>query len=100
MILQGDPDLNAYLNELLRTNKTQATKQNFLVPDAWKSWQTGGPHPNTDRDPQRINRTQREKNTQPTRRHRFWINFLERLDWTNTPLTETEKQATEEFLVD
>ena len=65
MIPEDDPDLAAYLNELLRTNKP------FLVPDISNSWQTRGSHPNTDTDPQRINRTQGESKTQSTRWHRI-----------------------------
>ena len=33
MIPQSDPDLTAYLNELLRTNRTRAGKQHILVPN-------------------------------------------------------------------
>ena len=32
MLLQGDPDLNAYLNELLRTNRPEQQNNTFWFP--------------------------------------------------------------------
>ena len=32
MILQGDPDLTAYINELLRTNKPEQQNNTFWFP--------------------------------------------------------------------
>ena len=38
MIPQGDPDLTAYLNELLRTSKPEQQDNTFPVPNTRKSW--------------------------------------------------------------
>ena len=71
MIPQGDPNLTAYLNELLRTNKTWPAKQHILVPKTWKSCKAWESYPNTDKNPQRIKWTQRQRETQSKREHRI-----------------------------
>ena len=49
-IPQGDPDLTAYLIELLRTNKPEQQNNTFWFPTP----ENPGPHPNTDKNPQGI----------------------------------------------
>ena len=52
---------------------------------------------NTDTNPQRFDWTQRQRKTQCKRKHNN--NSFNRFDWTDTLLTETEKQATEDILL-
>ena len=83
MIPQGDPDLTAYLNKFLRTNKTRAAKQHLRLPKTWKFWKAWGSNPNTDTNPQRIDWTQRRRRTQSTRGHRISKQISQTiwLDW-------------------
>ena len=71
IILQGDLDLTAYLNEFLQTIKTRAAKHYILVPNTWKPWKAWGSHPNTDKNRQRINWTQRQGKTECTTEHKI-----------------------------
>ena len=100
MISQGDPDVTAYLNELLRTNKLEQQNNTFwfATPE--------NPRKPEDHTPIRtriltelIERKEEEKlNTQESTES--WDKSLKRFDWTDTLLTETEKQAIEDILFD
>ena len=100
MIPQGDPDLTAYLYELLRTNKPEYQENTFLFPTP------ENPGKPEDHSPiqkillkELIELNEKEKlNLQESTEPRNKI--LKRFDWTDTLLTETEKQAIEDILVD
>ena len=100
MIPQGDPDLTAYLNELLIINKPE--HQNniswFPTPES-----PGKPEDHTPihtrilkklielKEKEKLNRQESTKSGN---------NFPKRFDWTDTFLTETEKQEIEDILFD
>ena len=70
MIPQDDPDLTAYLNELLRTSEPEQQDNTFWFP-TWKSWKAWESYPNTDKNPQGIEWTQRQGKTESIRGHRI-----------------------------
>ena len=90
MILQGYPDLTAYLNELLRTNEPEQQNNTFWFPTAENS---GKPEDHTQiqtrvlkelnglRDKEKLNRQECTESRNK---------FLKQFDSTDTPLTETE----------
>ena len=100
MIPQGDPDLTAYLNELLRTNK--AEQQNnafwFATPE--------NPGKLEDHTPiqawiLKILTEHKEKvKLNPQESSESRKKFLKWFDSTDTLLTESKKQAIEDVLVD
>ena len=100
MIPQGDPDLTAYLNEPLRKNKPEQQNNSFwfLTPE-----NPGKPEEHTPIQTriikELIERKEKEKlNPQESTETRNKI--LKRFDWTDTLLSEMEKQAVEDTLVD
>ena len=100
MIPQGDPDLSAYLNELLRTNKPEQQNDTFWLP-------TPG-NPGTPEDHiaietrilKELNELEDKEKLNPQESTESRNKLLERIDWTDTLLTETEEQAIEDILVD
>ena len=100
MIPQGDPDLTAYLNELLRTNKPEQHDNTFLFPTPENP---GKPEDHTPIQTRTLNglnelKDKEKLNAQESTESRN--KFLKRFDWTDTLLTETEKQAIENILVE
>ena len=100
MIPQGDPDLTAYLNELLRTNKTEQQNNTFWfrTPE-----NPGKPEDHTSiqtRILKELNELKDKEKVNPQESTESRNNFLKRFDWTDTLLTETEKQTNEVILVD
>ena len=100
MIPQGDPDLTAYLNELFRTKKPEQQNNTlcFRTPE----------NPGKLEDHTQIQtrilkelnelRDKEKLNAQESTESRN--KFLKRFDWTDTLITETEKQAIEDILVE
>ena len=100
MIPQGDPDLTAYLNELLRTNKPEQQNKTFWFPTTENP---GTPADHTQiqtRILNELNELKVKERLNPKQSTESRDNFLKRFDWTDTLLTRTEKQAIEDFLVD
>ena len=100
MIPLGDPDLTAYLNKLLRTNKLEQQDNTFWFPTPENH---GKPEDHTPKQTRILKELKELKNkeklnTQESTESRKKI--LKRFDWTNTLLTETEKQAIEDILVE
>ena len=100
MIPQGDPDLTAYLNELLRTNKSEQQYKTFcfLTPE-----NPGKPEVRTPiqtRILKELTELEEKKKLNPQQSAESRNKFFKRFDWTDTLLTETEKQAIEDILVD
>ena len=100
MIPQGDPDLTAYLNELLRTNKPEQQDNTFWFPTPENP---GTPEDNTPiqtRILKELNELKGKEILNPQESKESWNKILARFDWTDTLLTETERQAIEDILVE
>ena len=100
MIPQGDPDLTACLNELLRTNKLEQQDNTFWFPTPENP---GKPEDHTPIQARILNELDELKDKEklnPQEGTEFRNKFLKRFDWTDTLLTEMEKQAIEDILVD
>ena len=97
MIPQGDPDLTAYLNELLRTSKPEEQDNTFWFPTP------GNPEDHTPiqtRILKELSEPKDKEKLNPQESTDSRGKFLKRFDWNNTLPTETEKQAIEDILVD
>ena len=94
LIPQGDPDLLAYLNELLRTNKPDQQNNTFWYPTPKNP---GNPEDHTPKQTKILKEKEKLKPQESTESRN---KFLKRFDWIDTFLTETEKQAIEDILVD
>ena len=99
MIPEGDPDLVTYLTGLLRTKKPDQKKY-FLVSDTRKSWQHRRSYPIQTRILTELRELQRREKLNPQENIESRTEFAKRFDWTDTLLTETEKQAVEDILVE
>ena len=100
MIPQGDPDLTAYLNELLRTNKPGQQDNTFWFPTLENPGKLEDHTPIQTRIPKDLNELKDEEKLNPQDSKESRNKFLKRFDWTDTLLTETEKQAIEDILVE
>ena len=100
MIPQGDTDLTAYLNELLKTNKPEHQDNTFWFPTPENPGKPEDHTPIQTRILKELNELKdREKlNSQESTESRN--KFLDRFNWTDTLLTEMEKQAIEDILVE
>ena len=99
MIPQDDPHLTAYLNELLRTSKPkqQNNKFWFRTPE-----NPGKPEDHTPIQTRILNELNELKDKEKLNRQEsteFRNKFVKRFDWTDSLLTEMEKQAIEDILV-
>ena len=100
MIPQGDPDLTAYLIERPRTNKPEQQNNTFWFPTPENP---GKPEDNTPiqtRIHKELNELKDKEKLYPQESKESRNKLLERFDWTDTLLTETENQAIEDILVD
>ena len=100
MIPQDDPDLNAYLNELLRTNKPEQLDNTFWFPTPENP---GKPEDHTPIQTKILNERNELKDKEklnPQESTESRNKFLKRFDWTDTLLTTMEKQAIEDILVE
>ena len=100
MIPQGDPGLTAYLNELLRTNKAEQQDNTFWFPTPENPGKPEDHTPIQTRIPNKMNELEDKEKLNPQESTQSRNNFFKRFDWTKTLLRETEKQATEDLLVD
>ena len=100
MIPEGDPDLVTYLTELLRTNKTDQQKNTFCFPTPENPGKTEDHTPIQTRILTELCELQRKEKLNPNDDSESRTEFLKRLDWTDTLLTETEKQAVEDTQVE
>ena len=100
MIPQANPDLTAYLNEPLRTNKLEQQNNTFWFPILESPGKPEDHTPIQTRILKELNELKDKENFNPQESTEFRNKFLKRFDWTATLLTETEKQATEDILVD
>ena len=100
MIPQSDPDLTAYLNELLRTSKPEQQDNTFWCPTPENPGKLEDHTPIQTRILEELNELRDKEKLNPQESTESRTKFLQRFDWTDTLLTEMEKQAIEEILVE
>ena len=100
MIPQGDPDLTAYLNELLRTNKPEQRDNTLWFPTPENPGKPEDHTPIQTRILKELNELKDKEKLNPQGSTECRNKFPNRFDWTDTLLTETEKQAIEDILVE
>ena len=100
MIPESDPDLITYLAELLRTNKLDQQTNSFWFPTPENPGNTEEHTPIQTRILKEVCDLQLEEKLNPKDDIESRTEFLKRFDWRDTLLTETEKQAVEDFLVE
>ena len=100
MISEGDLDLVTYLTELLRTNKRDQQNNTFWFPTPENPGNTEDHTPIQTRILTELCELQRKEKLNPKDDSESRTEFLKRFDWTDTLLTETEKQAIEGILVE
>ena len=100
MIPEGDPDLVTSLTELLRTNKPDQQNNTFWFPTPKNPGNTEDHNPIQTRILTELHEMQRREKLNPKDDIESRTEFLKRFDWTVTLLTETEKQAVEDILVE
>ena len=100
MIPQGDPDLTAYLKELLRKNKPEQQDNTFWFPTPENPGKPEDQTPIQTRILNELNELKYKEKLNPQESTESRNKFLKRFGWTGTLLTETEKQTIEDILVD
>ena len=100
MIPQDDPDLTAYLNELLRTSKPEEQGNTFWFPTPENLGKPEDHTPIQTRILNELNELKDKEKLNPQESTESRNKFLKRFDWTDTLLTETEKQAIDDILVE
>ena len=100
VIPQDDPDLTAYLNELLKTSKPEQQDNTFCFPTPENPGKPEDHTPIQTRILKELNELKHKEKLNPQESTEARDKFLKRLDWTDKLLTETEKQAIEDILVE
>ena len=100
MVPQGDPDLVTYLTELLKTNKPDQQNNTFWFPTPENPGNTEDHTPIQTRILTELSELQRREKLNPKDDSESQTEFLKGFDWTDTLLTEIEKQAVEDILVE
>ena len=100
MIPEGDPDLITYLIELLRTNKQDQQTNTFWFPTPENPGNTEEHTPTQTRILKELCDLQLKEKLNPKDDIESRTEFLKRFDWTDTLLTEGEKEAVEDILVE
>ena len=85
MIPQGDPDLTAYLNELLKTNKPEQHNNTFWFPTPENCGKPEDHTPIQKRILKELNEL-KDKELNPEESTESRNTFLKRFDWTDTLL--------------
>ena len=99
-IPDGDPDLITYLTELLKTNKPDQQNNTFWFPTPENPGNTEDHTPIQTPILKEFCEMQRKEKLNPKDDIESRMEFSKRIDWTDTLLTETEKQANEDILVE
>ena len=99
MILEGDPDLITCLTELLRTNKPDQQTNTFWFPTPEIPGNIDDHTPIQTRILKELRDLQQKENLNPKDYIESGMKFFRRFDWTDTLLTETEKQAVKDILI-
>ena len=92
-IPRGDPDLTAYLNELLRTNKPEQQNNMFWFPTPENPGKTEDHTPIQTRIVKELTELKDKEKLNPQESKESSDKLLKRFDSTDTLLTEKEKQA-------
>ena len=100
MIPQDDPDLTAYINELLRTSEPEQQYNTFWFPTPENPGKLKGHTPMQTRILKELNELKDKEKLHPQETTESRTKFLKRFDWTDTFLTEMEKQAIDDILVE
>ena len=100
MIPEGNPDLIIYLTELLRANKPEWESNTFRFPTPENPGNTEDHTPIQTRILEELRELQQKEKLKTKDDIESPMEFLERSDWTDTLLIETEIQAVEDILVD
>ena len=100
MIPRNDPDLTTCLNELLRTSKPEQQDNTFWFPTPEYPGKPEDHTPVQTRILNELNELQDKEKLNPQESTESRNKFLKRFDWTDTLLTQTEKQAIEDILVE
>ena len=100
MTAEGDPDLVTYLTELLRTNKPDHKNKTFWFPTPKNPGNTEDHTPIQTRILTELRQLKRREKLNPKDNTESRTKLLKRFNWTDTLLTETEKQAVEDILVE
>ena len=100
MIPQGDPDLTAYLNDFLRMNKPEQQDNTSWFPTPENPGKPEDHTPIQTKIHKELNELKDKEKPNPQQGKESRNKFLKRFDWTNTLLTETEKQAVGDILVE
>ena len=100
MIPEGDPDLVTYLTELLRTNKPDQQNNTFWFPTPENPGNTEDHTPIQTRILTDLRELKRREKLNPKDDSESRTEFLRKIDWTDTLLTETKKQAVEDIPVE
>ena len=97
---QFDPALTAYINELLRMNKPEQQNNTFRFPTPENPGKPEDHSPIKTRMLKELIELKDKEKLNPQESTESRREFLKRLDWTDTLLTETQKQAIEDIPVD
>ena len=100
VIPQDDPDLTAYLNELFRTSKPEQQDNTFWFPTPENPGKPEDHTPIQTRILKELNELKDKEKLNPQESIESLTKFLKRFNWTDTLLTEMEKQAIEDILVE
>ena len=99
MIPGGDPDLIIYVTKPLRTNKLDRQTNTFGFPTPENPGNTDNHTPIQKRILKELCELQLKEKLNPKDDIESRMEFLKRFNWTDTLLTQTEKQAVEDILV-
>ena len=97
MIPQGDPDLTAYLSDLLKTINPEQQNNTFCFPTNENTGKPRDHNPIQTPTLKEPNGLTKKLNPQESTQSR--TKFLKRFDWKDTLITETAKKAIEDILV-
>ena len=99
MIPQGDSELTVYLNELLRSNKPEQQNNTFWFPTPENPGRPEDHTPIATRILKELNELKDMEKFNPQENPGSRNKNLKQFDWTDTLLTETDKQPIGEILV-
>ena len=100
MSTESNPDLSTYLNEFLRKNKPEQQNKTISFPTTESSGKIEDQTPNQTQILKELYEFKEKEKLKPKDKTKSRIKFFERFHWTVTLLTEKEKKAFEDLLVD
>ena len=92
--------LTTHLNDLLRTNTPEKQNNTFWFPTPENPGRTEDQFPMQTRILKELNELKDKEKLNPPESTESRHQFIKRFDWTDTLLTETEKQAIGDILID